>query len=212
MTSHPHDDIEAYALGALDAVEAHDVLAHADQCPTCAVLLAEATRVANAIEPAGERALMQPIDISGLTQTSVRPLRPLSARMPWVLAVAATAAALVLLLWNADLRSHVVVVPIASLVHSHFEHHALHGASGNAKVIQALDGHWLYLVADGLAPRTSYRLGEQAGGERRWVGEVTTDAAGRAAGYWEQAPTRIQALTLDRASAVTPSAQGLRWP
>jgi hypothetical protein len=176
------------------------------------VLVAEAMRVASAVEPAGERALMQPIDVSNLMQTTVRPLRPRSTQLPWVLAFAATAAALVLLVWNADLRSRAVVVPIASLVHSHFEHHALHGASGNAKVIQALDGHWLYLVADGLAPRTTYRLGERTGGAQRFVGEVTTDASGRAAGYWEQAPIRIQALTLDRASAVTPSAQGLRWP
>jgi hypothetical protein len=212
MTAHPHDDIEAYALGALDTHEAKEVLAHADECPTCAVLLAETIRVASALEPSGERDLVQPIDVSGLTQTSVRMLRPRSTRLPWILASAATAAALALLVWNADLRSRIVVVPIASLVHSHFEHHALRGANGNAKVIQALDGHWLYLVADGLAPRTSYRLGERTGGEQRFVGEVTTDTTGRAAAYWEQAPTRIQALTLDRASAVTPSAQELRWP
>lgn len=212
MMAHPHDDIEAYALGALDAAEARDVLAHADQCPTCAVLLAEAIRVASALESSGERSLAQPLQAPSLTHTSVQPLRPRSTRLPWVLAFAATAAALALLVWNADLRSRIVVVPIASLVHSHFEHHALHGASGNAKVIQALDGHWLYLVADGLAPRTSYRLGERAAGEQRWVGQVMTDASGRATGYWEQAPTRIQALTLDRASAVFPSGQGLRWP
>jgi hypothetical protein len=173
--------------------------------------LAEAMRVASALEPSGERSLTKLVNVHSLALSSKKRAGP-GFSLPWALSIAATAAALALFIWNVNLRSAIVVVPIASLVHSHFEHHALHGAAGNAKVIQALDGHWLYLVADGLEPRTSYQLSERADGGRRAVGRVTTDASGRAAGYWEQAPTRIQALTLDRASAEFPSAQGLRWP
>lgn len=212
MTMHPHDDIEAYALGALDADVAQRVLDHADLCPTCAVLLAEAMRISSALEPSGERRLIPPVVIGGPALSPTKLAGTRSSRMPWLVSLAATAAALALLIWNINLRSAVVVVPIASLVHSHFEHHALHGAGGSAKVIQALDGHWLYLVADDLEPRTSYQLNESAGGEQRVVGKITTDAAGRATGYWEQAPARIKALTLDRASAEPSSAQELRWP
>jgi hypothetical protein len=210
MTTHPHDDIEAYALGALDLEEARRVVEHADRCPTCAVLLAEAMQIASALEPSGERILPKPIGVA-LTRSLTKPSGKWSARLPWALSFASAAAAVLLLVWNVNLRSSILVVPIASLVHSHFEHHALHGAGGNAKVIQAVDGHWLYLIADGLEPRTVYALSESAGGSLRTVGRVTADASGRAAGYWEQAPAQIKALALNRASAGSPGGE-LRWP
>jgi len=42
MTQHPYDDIDAFALGSVDDATARALLDHADACPTCAVLLADA--------------------------------------------------------------------------------------------------------------------------------------------------------------------------
>ncbi len=127
----------------------------------------------------------------------------------WAVGVAAAAAIVGLLVWNLTLRSSMPIVPIAALVHSHFTHHALRGDVGNVKVIQALDGRWLYLVADGLTATTRYELFETADGAKRRVGDFLTTKSGQATAYWEQAPTRIQALQVVSAGS---SAPGARWP
>ncbi|HXW50759.1 MAG TPA: hypothetical protein VEJ41_02110 [Candidatus Acidoferrales bacterium] len=201
MISHPYDDIEAYALGALDAQTAASVLEHAEGCATCAVLMADAMTVASALEPQGVR----PFAMSARSVAR----QPRAAAYAWVGAVAA-AAAIALLAWNVDLRSNTFYVPIASLVHSHFEHHPLHGASGagSAKVIQSLDGSWLYIVGDGLATRSTYELDEVVSGQPHEVGTFTTNARGQAAAYWQQPAQRIQAF-----SAVPVNGVGqLHWP
>lgn len=212
MMAHPHDDIESYALGGLEEDAARLVLAHADQCPTCAVLLAEAIRVASSLEPGGERPLSKPIALGDLAPARVVVPGPWSRLTRWTVPLTATAAMVALLVWNLNLRSAVVAVPIASLVHSHFAHHALHGSIGDAKVIQALDGRWLYLLADGLSPKTRYRLFETADGAKREVGAFMTTTSGQATGYWEQTPTQIQAFDVEPEAATSSPSGVLRWP
>ena len=214
MTTHPHDDMEAFALGALDQATALRVLEHADRCPTCAVLLADALSAACALEPTGERPLSKPLNLASIPAPGIAPLHVRASWRQWSAGLVATAAVIALFIWNLDLRSNSFTVPIAALVHSHFEHHALHGAAaaGNAKIIQALDGSWLYLIADGLAPKTRYRLLETSAGRQSSVGEVVTNAAGRATGYWEQSPTKIQALAVKPESAESGQRADLIWP
>ncbi len=214
MTAHPHDDIEAFALGALDELSAQRVLAHADTCPTCAVLLAEAMHTTEALEPRGERALKTEIDIANVAQAGSNSVKPQRKPSRWVVPAALAAAVVALLAWNLNLslRSSQLVVPVASLVHSHFEHHALRGAVGSAKVLQALDGSWLYLVADGLTPRSRYQLWEKSEGTTHEVGTFTTNAGGVATAYWSQKPQKVTSFVVARSADEATSGGGLRWP
>jgi hypothetical protein len=213
MIAHPHDEIEAFALGGLDEVAARRVLTHADQCPSCAVLLAEAMSVAHALEPSGERALTKQIQLGDRAAARGILASSSGGQRRWMLQIAALAATVLILVWSVDLirnmRSTTFTVPVASLVHSHFTHHALHGASGSAKVIQSLDGRWLYLLADGLAPKARYELVETINGTDRELGQFATTDSGQATAYWEQAPARIEAF---RVTPVAASAPSLRWP
>jgi hypothetical protein len=208
MIQHPHDDIEALALGSLDEVSARRVLAHADECATCAVLVAQAMSAAAALEAEGERPLALPSRLGDIGGWASAARLPRFVPLQWVAGLAAVVI-IGLLVWNLSLRSSMPTVPVASLVHSHFEHHALRGPIGDVKVIQALDGHWLYLLADGLPPRTRFDLFETSDGMQRRVGEFATTASGQATAYWEQAPTRIQALRVVSAATLAPTAH---WP
>ncbi len=216
MITHPYDDIEALALGALDDAAARHVLEHADQCRVCSVILAQAMRDVVELEAPGERPLAAGLHLNAAAASAPAGKSSLAGVWRFVALVSATAACLIAI-WAIttvrSVRTTAPSVPIAALVHSHFTHHALHGGAGSAKVLQALDGHWLYLVADGLTPDTEYVLAETVDGARREVGTVTTTASGQATGYWEQSPTRISALALGfkNASAVQSPAL-LRWP
>jgi hypothetical protein len=205
MIAHPYDDVEAYALGALDPQTAASVLDHAEGCATCAVLMASAMSVVSALEPQEVRpfAPRKPIATSVLRRSA-------ASWYGWVAAVA-TAAAIALFVWNVDLRSNTFYVPIASLVHSHFEHHPLHGASGagSAKVIQSLDGSWLYIVGDGLEARSTYELDEVVDGKSHEVGTFTTNARGQAAAYWQQPAQKIQSFS---ATPLNGGPGQLHWP
>ena len=219
MTTHPYDDIEAFALGALDEETSRWVLAHADNCAVCAAALSQAMRTVEQLEPRGT------LELAG---TGVRaadvPFRSVPferATKLWrAAAVACAAAACVAILWSFNtvrsIRSTTAVelaVPIASLVHSHFTHHALHGPVGNAKVIQALDGSWIYLVADDLAANTQYELLEVTQGQTVRIGEGVTDASGQIAVFWKQPPRHIDRFQLNVAGAnlFTPGSS-LQWP
>ena len=213
MMPHPHDEIEAYALGSLDEAAGRRVLEHADQCPTCAVVLADALNAVHMMEAGGERVIEKKVRFTGSL-----PLRGAfggrSAYRPSPLLQVATIAAVLLIMVGSinlirGMHASPLTVPIASLVHSHFTHHALHGDGGNVKVIQDLNGRWLYLVADGLAPKARYDLFETVNGERREVGQFVSTTSGEATAYWEQAPARIERLQV--VSVGTPSAV-LRWP
>jgi hypothetical protein len=83
-------------------------------------------------------------------------------------------------------------VPIAALVHSHFVHHSLAGTGGSAKVILAVDGSWVYLVADGLVPGSRHVLSVND----TPVGAVNADGSGRASAYWPLQPGKVGAASL----------------
>lgn len=225
MMTHPYDDIEAYALGSLEPEQAQRVIEHADSCPTCAVLMADAMATVHAMlgpqtdRPLDQARVLQRLPKPQLFRASGRAESRTrrSAALPWTLATAALAACLGLLLWNAQLGSRTITVPIASLVHSHFTHHALRAAAagvpGSAKVIQAVNGQWLYVVADGLKPRTTYELSEIVGGQQRAVGKFSSNDRGDAAAYWEQEPKKIDGFAIAPASdAAKISKDELRWP
>lgn len=219
MTAHPYEDLEALALGALDEETSRQVLAHANHCPSCAAVLGQAMRTVAVLEPTGS------LDLAGrVVLPTVVPLRPAlferAAKIWRTLALAGAAAACIAILWSVNAvrlaRSTTAVelaVPIASLVHSHFLHHALHGPVGDAKVIQALDGSWIYLVADGLPPNTQYQLLEVAQDQPVHIGEGVTDASGQIAAFWKQPPHHINRFVLNVAAAnlFTPSSS-LQWP
>ena len=219
MITHPYDDIAAYALGTLDQTHAQAVLEHADGCPTCAVLMADAMVAMHGVlgaqpeRPLPARHLLQrrfkPDILHGPSRTRPRFLH--ERLLPWSIAGAALAACIGLLFWSAQLRTHVLQVPVAALVHSHFTHHPLHGGVGSAKVIQALNGQWLYVVADGLRPRTSYTLSEVIGGHKRTVGTFSSDDAGNAAAFWQQPPAQIASVSVIPTQSHS-SEDELRWP
>ena len=211
---HPYDDIEAFVLGSLSEQEQRAVLDHADGCPTCAVLLADQMTGLSALAQ-----LEEPLAVSRVAP-SVANVRRLPTRRvspaAWFAGVAA-AACLALLAWNFQLRDHLTGVPsalpLAVLVHSHFIHHPLKGDAGSAKVIQAPNGSWLYVLADGLAPNSAYELWETRAGATAKVGAVSTDAHGQVAQYFKQTPGAITGLALtatDQTPAQDPHA--LRWP
>lgn len=202
---HPYDQIEELALGDLEPDVQRSVLEHADACPTCAVL------VANTM--AGMSALAE-LETPQAVKRSA-PLRALPRRVApsvW-LASAAAAAALALLWWNVELRGGAPVVPIAALVHSHFIHHALHGAGGSAKMIQAADGSWLYVVGDGLTPRGRYELWERRNAALHDVGAFSADGSGRTSAFWQQDPGSVDGIVVAPAG-VDPhdSEHSLHWP
>ncbi|MBV8338352.1 MAG: zf-HC2 domain-containing protein [Candidatus Eremiobacteraeota bacterium] len=218
MTAHPYEDLEALALGGLDEQTSRRVLAHADNCPTCAAVLAQAMHTVNELEPQTTLALAS----RALRATDV-PLRSSTAERAakrWRgVAMVAAAAALVLAAWSVNAvrnaHSNVAgpVVPIAALVHSHFLHHALRGTGGSAKVIQALDGSWIYLVGDGFAPNRKYTLEEMTGDVGGEVGQGTTNTSGQISGYWTQTRRHIDSFRLV-VSGSNPLFQGstLQWP
>ena len=213
MMAHPHNEIEAFALGGLDEVTARRVLEHADACPTCAVLLAEAMSSAHALESGGERHLVKKTRFADSLRLRGAVGGPLAQRPPWMLQVATVAAVALVIVGSINLilgmRASTLTVPVVALVHSHFTHHALHGDGGSVKVIQDLNGRWLYLVADGLTPKARYDLFETANGDRREVGQFVSTASGQATAYWEQGPARIERLEV---VAVGKPSTMLRWP
>lgn len=190
MTDHPYDELQAFALGDLDAAAGEAVLLHADECPTCAAVLADAMRGVGAL--AG---------VEGTPDNTIVSLNPRRTRERWYLG-AATAAALLLGVWNVELRATAPSVPVDAMVHSHFTHHPLTGDQGSAKLIQSLDGSWVYLVADGLRPLNEYRLAVNGAP----VGSVRADFAGRATAYWSRPAEKITSAELQG-----PAGLDLRW-
>jgi len=207
VTQHPYDDIDAFALGSLTPAEANELLRHADSCPTCAVLITEAMT--------GVDALAQLDGEKDVRRSLVAPLarRPRRFVVPpsWAVATAAMAASIGLLIWNVNLQQGLPTLPIAAIVHSHFQHHELLGPSGSAKVLQATDGRWVYVVADGLTPRARYVLWEKRGSAPTKVGEFAADGAGRAARYFEQAPGSIDGFSVTSIGEDPTSPQSLNW-
>ena len=95
------------------------------------------------------------------------------------------------------------VVPVDSLLHSHFTHHPLHGAGGEAKMLQALDGSWVYFVADGLHPGTTYQV--RVNGST--LGGAVAASNGTLTAYWNRRAGKIASADL-----TGPDGAALRWP
>lgn len=217
---HPFDNIHSYSLGELSPESAHALLDHADQCPTCAVLVAEAMQ--------GVAALAS----DAPTRTSAEPLRAAAGPLPvaaakrkpgrgllWPgVAGLATAACLGLFAWNLQLRSDLsplAPLPVSSLVHSHFVHHPLTGAggAGSAKAIVAADGSWVFVVADQLAPENQFDVWETRGGTRVKLGSLTSDDAGEGTAYFKVPAAKAEGFALVQAGAdPATDSMALRWP
>jgi len=187
---HSFDDIQEYAFGELAPERAQALLDHADQCQTCAVLVAEAVQGVAALEsdtPARESAT--PLrTVAG--PAPIATLKPGRGRAWPALAGLATAACLGLFAWNMQLRTAVsplAPTPVEALVHSHFVHHPLTGAagSGNAKAIYAADGSWVFIVADQLAAENQFDVWEKRDGHQVRLGTFTADYSGEGTAYFK---------------------------
>jgi hypothetical protein len=207
MKDHPYDLFEAFALGDLDPAAQEAVLAHADACAVCAPLLAEAmTGVAAVARADGERgdgaigvALKRELNKLGGYKRDRYSLR----NAGWWAAAASAAAAIVFGGVDLQMRSNAPVVPVNALVHSHFTHHPLVGAGGEAKMLQALDGSWVYVVADHLRPGAEYSV--QINGSTLGVAVAAPD--GTLTAYWNRPTDKITSAEL-----VGPGGTALRWP
>ena len=201
MSDHPYDRLESLAFGDLSVDEQASLLAHADACPVCAAMLADAMRGVAAMARAdGERGGSEGFDrvLGALGRAPAQ--RPTA--LAWFAGISA-AAAVLLALWDAALLRTVPAVPIAAMVHSHFTHHPLTGPGGAAKMLQSLDGSWVYVIADGLTPGASYEFDVNGSS----MGQLRSDARGQASAYYTRPPGAIRSARLFGASG-----SDLRWP
>jgi len=180
MIEHPTGLLQSLALGELDRDEALAVMEHADSCAECAGELADAMRGVAAL--ASSAVAEQP--------RSAKPAARLRDSR-WLVGGLA-AAVLALGVWNVQLETTAASVPVDALVHSHFAHHALAGIGGQAKLIQALDGSWVYIVATGLRPLRAYDV--LVDGTK--IGSVRADLRGEATGYWRRQAGKISSAAL----------------
>jgi hypothetical protein len=219
MIQHPYDDIHTFSLGALEPRSADALLDHADRCPTCAVLVAEAMQgvaaLATDAPPRANAATLRAVASS--SNPSARLARGGSRRWP-IAAGLATAACLGLFAWNVQLQSAVsplAPIPVAALVHSHFVHHPLVGApgAGNAKAIIAADGSWVFIVADQLAAENQFDVWEKREGKRIRLGSFTADGAGEGTAYFKLPVAKPEGFEVV-ASGHDPESDmsSLRWP
>jgi len=180
MIEHPTDLLQSLALGELNRDQARGVMEHADACAACAAELADAMRGVAALA-----SVVDALQVPRAMQTSsVRVSR-------WVTGLLA-AAVLLLGVWNIQLETTATSIPVDALVHSHFAHHALTGSGGQAKLIQALDGSWVYVVATGLHPLRAYDV--QVNGMK--IGSMRADLTGNATGYWRRQSGKIASAAL----------------
>jgi anti-sigma factor RsiW len=218
MNDHPYDDISAFALGSLDEEAQRRLLDHADSCPTCAVLVAESMTGVGALAELEEpRAMTRPLarpDSAAASQQAVTQLRPSRPRFTafggWV-AAAALAASMLLLLVNLNALRQTPPVPVAALVHTHFTHHQLAGTQGAAKVLQAADGQWIYLLADGLAPGARYDVYVWSGDTKGRLGTFAADGQGRAAEFYATAGLLHTVVIVPKGKAPS-DPDALHWP
>ncbi len=191
MIEHVADDqVEAYALGALEDAERSAVDEHIAACDACLRRVGEAEETVASLaldlprtEPSaalGERlarslATTRQGDAPGAVVPS-RGIVPLRRRRSYVwLAPLGAAAALVFALagsfvQDAHLRGELADNDraLTQVVHSHFNHVTMTPAPGSgasAKVLFARDGSWIYVVADHL-PAGTHAFATIAGSER----------------------------------------------
>lgn len=217
---HPLDDIHTFGLGELSPESAASLMDHADRCPTCAVLVAEAMQGVGALaSDAPSRESGEPLRAHAAAGPVTPAKRTSRRNLLWPgIAGLATAASLSLFAWNLQLRaghSALAPPPVASLVHSHFVHHPLTGAggAGSAKAIVAADGSWVFVVADQLAPENQFDVWETRGGKQVKLGSLSSDDAGEGTAYFAIPAAKAEgfALVPSGADPATDS-MALRWP
>lgn len=179
MIEHPTGLLQSYALGELDRDQASAVMEHADTCAECAAELADAIRGVAALASAA----------NAPSASALKSLRVRDSR--WLVGLLA-AAVLLLGLWNVQLVTTAASVPVDALVHSHFAHHALAGHGGQAKLIQAVDGSWVYVVATGMHPLRAYDV--MVNGTT--IGSMRADLTGNATGFWRRPAGKIASAAL----------------
>jgi anti-sigma factor RsiW len=219
MMQHPFDEIHTFGLGELPPENAEALLDHADRCPSCAVLVAEAMQGVGALaSDTPPRASATPLR-AHVQDTPVAAKRKPGRNLLWPgVAGLATAASLVLFAWNLQLRSDrspIAPPPVASLVHSHFVHHPLTGVggAGSAKAIVAADGSWVFVVADRLAPENQFDVWETRGGKQIKLGSLTSDDAGEGTAYFALPAAKAEGFALVQSGAdPATDSMGLRWP
>ena len=185
MTEHPLDELQQFAFGDLDRDRADAVLAHADACAACAAELADMMRgVAALAQAEGERA--EPHVARDATP------RRSTMNVDRYIAGLAAAAAVLLGVWDVQMQATMPTVPADALVNSHFAHHPLAGQGGGAKILCALDGSWVYVVADHLRPLGRYELDVDGAA----VGVVRARLDGTATAYFVRARSAITSASL----------------
>jgi hypothetical protein len=220
MMHHPFDDIHSFGLGELSPENADTLMDHADQCPTCAVLVAEAMQGVGALaSDAPTRESGEPLRAHATARPAAAAARASRRTFVWPgVAGLATAASLALFAWNVQLRAdrpRLAPPPVASLVHSHFVHHPLTGAggAGSAKAIVAADGSWVFVVADQLAPENQFDVWETRNGTQVKLGALNSDDAGEGTAYFAMPAAKAQGFALVPAGAdPATDSMALRWP
>ena len=207
MTSHPLDDLQQFVLGDLDRDDAAAVLAHADTCSSCAAELADMMRgVAALAQAEGERGESGSVDAATARRSTIRVGRSAASEAKvvpssrWVAGLA-TAAVVLLGVWDIQMRATMPAVPADAIVNSHFTHHPLTGQGGGAKILCALDGSWVYVVADHLRPLGRYHVDVDGA----TLGDVRAGLDGTATAYFVRGRSPITSASLNG------NGTALRW-
>jgi anti-sigma factor RsiW len=141
---HVDEDLELYALGVLSDEERARVEAHVAACSQCSARLGDAEAVV------AKLALAYP-------PSTVAPLRLARIASPWIAAAAAFVLAvgitLAALLQTHRLQAQVGAddAVLATIATSHFNHAEFSKTAAGApaaKVLNARDGAWLYVIVD----------------------------------------------------------------
>ena len=187
--AHVQDQVEAYALGALEDSERAAVDAHIAGCDACLQLVGRAEETVASLTatlpslrpPAGLGArLTNSAGISGEERPMRSPLLRFRAFAPL-----ATAAALALalggtLVQNQSMRGELTQEngALTHVVHAHFLHVTMTPGPGEAvaaKILFARDGSWIYVLAD--RPPEGVHVVVTVGGVERDLGPLVSQGA-----------------------------------
>lgn len=152
MSPHLDEDLELYALGVLSDEERAQVEAHVADCPQCSARLGDAEAVVAKLALA-------------YRPSTVAPQRLARIAAPWI-AVAATFVMAVGVTLGALVQTHrlqaqvgaddAVLSTIATTHFNHVDFTKTTPGAPTAKVLNARDGAWLYVIVD--APESGLRV------------------------------------------------------
>ena len=200
LNGHLNEDAELFPLGVLDEDEARTVERHIAGCAACAARVADAELVAASLAASLPAARPSP-RLGRRLQAALRPagdgrrwdLRSLALAAGFALALAGVA-------WQTvavERRTASDDLALVTIVHSHFKHVTMTPRSAQpvaAKVLYAIDGAWVYIIAD--RPMGSlHAVARTANGEAD-LGEL--DGSGQTATLLVRPRGRIESLELRR--------------